>query len=91
MKLMYFPQDQVKIEEKKNQDDFAFYLTIEDSERRDAYFKVRDFFENDRLYTDVLFYTHQDNRFEAIVRHDYYIDFVLALFKNKLISKLSWD
>lgn len=91
MELMYQPQEHVEIEEKTNQDDYAFYLKIEDEDLRQAYFKVRAFFENDRLYTDVLFYTHQDHRFEAIVRKDYYIDFLLALFKHQLIINMKWE
>ena len=91
MQLVYQPQGHVEIEEKTNQYDFAFYLKIEDESLRKAYFQVREFFENDHLYTDVLFYTHQDHRYEAIVRKDYYIDFLLALFKYKLLINMTWE
>ncbi|WP_129730424.1 hypothetical protein [Ectobacillus funiculus] len=81
----------LSLSEKKNGKDIEFTIVIEDIARYDsAIKKVRQHFDGNRVYTDVLFYIHKDNEYQIIVRHDYYIDFILYLFKYQLIQSLSW-
>ncbi|PKR86827.1 hypothetical protein [Heyndrickxia camelliae] len=52
--------------------------------------EVRNFFERDKVYTDVLFYTLEDKKFQIIVRDDSYAVLLAALFRWQLVKKLEW-
>ncbi|MED0675483.1 hypothetical protein ABEV55_03270 [Aneurinibacillus thermoaerophilus] len=80
------------IEEQKNELDTEFILKVKDVDGIiPALRKVRAFFDQDKVYTDVIFYPHPNHEYQIIVRQDYYIDFLLALFKNKIIHTLEWS
>jgi hypothetical protein len=78
--------------EQQNDEDIEFTIVIKDIERYlPAMKQLRDFYNADDVYTDVLFYVHKDNEYQIIVRHDMYVDFVLRLFKHKFISRIAWS
>ena len=52
--------------------------------------EVRNFFERDKVYTDVMFYTIADKQVQVIVRDDSYVVLLAALFRWQLIKKLEW-
>jgi hypothetical protein len=52
--------------------------------------QIREHFDQDSLYTDVLFYAHKNNEYQIIVRRDYYIDFILCLFKYQFVKSVNW-
>ncbi|GIP53906.1 hypothetical protein [Paenibacillus vini] len=49
----------------------------------------KKFAEND-VYTDALFYMYEDQRHKIIVRKEYYIDFIMALMKYQLLTRIEW-
>lgn len=50
----------------------------------------KKFAEND-VYTDALFYLYEDQRHKIIVRKEYYIDFIMALMKYQLLTRVEWS
>lgn len=79
------------IEEKQNENDVEFVIRIQEPDRYlQAIHDVRSHFEQNTVYTDVLFYTHPNHVYQVIVRQDYYVDFLACLFKNRLLHSLAW-
>lgn len=86
-----FDRDGLDIREMKNENDVEFHITIKDEEKYlPSFLQVRDFFNNNNIHTDVLFYSHPERVYQIIVREDYYSDFVLSLFKHRLLRSVSW-
>ncbi|MFT9848741.1 hypothetical protein [Aneurinibacillus sp. REN35] len=83
--------DRLLIEEKDNEKDKEFVFTVLDVDTiLPGLRRVRAFFDSDKVYTDVIFYSHPNHEYQVIVRHDHYIDFLLALFKSRIIDSLEW-
>lgn len=53
--------------------------------------KIREQFDDNRVHTDVLFYYYPNHEYRIIVRQDYYVDFVLALMKHRLLESVKWS
>ncbi|WP_155971105.1 hypothetical protein [Paenibacillus sp. Soil522] len=52
--------------------------------------KVQRVFEDNQVYTDVLFYIYANHEYRVIVRRDYYYDFILELMKQHLLQSVKW-
>ncbi|MEX2460724.1 MAG: hypothetical protein WD469_05410 [Paenibacillaceae bacterium] len=86
-----FVQEGFTLTEQKNNDDFEFTIVIKDTERYlPAMKQIREQFDRDGIYTDVLFYVHKNNEYQIIVRPEYYIDFILCLFKYQFVNSVNW-
>ncbi|WCN38684.1 hypothetical protein [Aneurinibacillus uraniidurans] len=87
----HYATEELDVEEKENGQDreFLFHFKIPGQYVHD-FQKVRAHFDRDRVITDVFFYPQADQRCRVIVRNDYYIDFVLALFKYQIFSRIEW-
>lgn len=91
MKVAYeYDQNLVEISETVNGEDQEFNIKLLDKSLEDNIHEIRNFFEQNKVYTDVLFYTHSDHTYQIIVKNEYYTEFVLKLFKEKLLKKISW-
>ncbi|MCY9698426.1 hypothetical protein [Paenibacillus alginolyticus] len=85
-------QEGFSLMEQRNGDDFEFTIVIKDIDRYlPAIKQVREHFDRDSIYTDVLFYVHPNNEYRIIVRHDFYIDFILSLFKYRFVNSVNWN
>lgn len=51
---------------------------------------MRNFFDENDVYTDVLFYAYANHKFQVIVRQDYYNDFVIELMRHHLLQSIEW-
>jgi hypothetical protein len=92
MKAVYeFDKNVLDISEKDNGEDKEFNIKLLDPSLEDKVHEVRDFFEHNKVYTDVLFYTHSDHSYQFIVKNEYCTDFILKLFKEKLVKTISWS
>ncbi|MFC7391763.1 hypothetical protein [Scopulibacillus cellulosilyticus] len=80
----------ITAEEKVNHEDIEFIIKIKNDEALKKLHDVREFFESDKIYTDVLFYTHGNHTYQVIVRQDSYVAFILGLFKFQLIEQVEW-
>ncbi|WP_075981843.1 hypothetical protein [Bacillus massilinigeriensis] len=81
--------DVIDLQENKRDEDIEFIIIIKKQEVKNALHQIRQFFESDEIYTDILFYTYQ-NHIQIIVKKDSYLTFVLGLFKWKLLKKIEW-
>ncbi|MBO9610867.1 MAG: hypothetical protein J7639_33255 [Paenibacillaceae bacterium] len=81
----------IQISETANNDDTEFRIRIiQEQPYWDAMKEVQKEFEHNRVHTDVLFYLYPNHEFHAIVRKEYYADFVLELMKHRLLQKVEW-
>lgn len=91
MKLDYTYDYQVmELTETPNGKDVEFELRLLSEDNWKRIKEVQKRFESDEVYTDVLFYPYENFRIRAIVRHDYYTDFILELMKHRLLTKVEW-
>lgn len=85
-----FDRDMMAIEKSMNEDDFEFRFRFRDKDWERRIQKVRSHYANNRIHTDVLFYTHKDHEYQVIVRNDFLEDFLITLFKYRLLTSLAW-
>ncbi|KQL55529.1 hypothetical protein AN964_16070 [Heyndrickxia shackletonii] len=78
------------INETKREDGIEIMFKPKNDETFKRLHEVRNFFERDKVYTDVLFYTFEDNQVQIIVRDDSYAVLLAALFRWQLVKKLEW-
>lgn len=91
MKIFYeYDKNIIELNETDNGEDKEFNIKLLDKGLDDNLHEIRKFFEQNKVYTDVLFYTHSDHTYQIIVKNEYYTDFVIKLFKEKLLQKISW-
>lgn len=92
MRLLYkYDDTKIELKEAQNGDDIEFNLLLFDQEVKKQLLKVKKFFNENNIVTDILVYTHSDKHIQIIVRKDYYYDFVLQLFKYQLLEEVKWD
>ncbi|MUG86338.1 hypothetical protein GNP92_08195 [Paenibacillus timonensis] len=94
MPLKYrIDSERVQIRETANEVDVEFELTfLQEEPLLSNMREVQKRFEDNDVYTDVLFYLNQDQerQYKIIVRKDYYEDFLLALLKYRILEGLEW-
>lgn len=91
MKLVYkFDEKLFELQETQNGEDIEFTFTLLDVELKKSLLKIREFFDENNIITDIQVYIHHNNRYQIIVRKDFYHDFVLQLFKQQLLQELKW-
>ncbi|MCZ8519025.1 MULTISPECIES: hypothetical protein [Paenibacillus] len=80
------------IEEDATGQDIEFRMKMHrpDAELEKAVKRIRDEFNENDVITDVLFYAHDHEEYQWIVRKDYYLDFILSLFKHRLVTTMTW-
>jgi hypothetical protein len=85
-------QEGFTLNEQKNNEDYEFTIVIQDTEHYlPAMKQLREFYNSDDVYTDVLFYVRKVHEYQIIVRQDTYVDFTLSLFKYKFIQSIAWN
>ncbi|QHW29829.1 hypothetical protein GZH47_02585 [Paenibacillus rhizovicinus] len=90
--LVYrYDSSRIEIQETNNGDDIEFHIQVKDTETFLPRVKsVRAFFDEDDVYTDVLFYAYPDQRYSVIVKPQYYTDFILQLMKQHVLLQVEW-
>ncbi|XJZ27991.1 hypothetical protein ACF5W4_04090 [Bacillota bacterium Lsc_1132] len=91
MKLTYkFDKTVMELTETKNGEDIEFNITFLTNEFKQQIEKVEKHFSENNLITDVLVYAHKNHHYQIIVRKDFYEEFVLQLFKQRLLLEVKW-
>lgn len=80
----------LELNETANGDDIEFLITLFDSELKKRLIKVREFFEDNKILTDIHYYIHPNNKYQIIVRKDYYNEFLIQLFRQELLQEIKW-
>jgi hypothetical protein len=92
MKLEYkYDEKLVELRETANGDDIEFSITLFNSELKKRIIKVREFFEENKVLTDIHYYIHTNNRYQVIVRNDFYNEFIIQLFRQQLLQEIKWN
>lgn len=88
-----FDESKMRLTELENDSDveFRIFLLSGDPALVEGMKRVRQFFDENEVYTDVLFYQYPDREYKAIVRKDYYTDFILELMKRQLLLSVAWE
>lgn len=82
----------IHVNEIKNENDVEFRIHIlQEDSYLDGIKKVQREFEENDVYTDVLFYIYANHEYRVIVRKDYYVDFILELMKQRLLQSVKWS
>lgn len=91
MKLVYtYDKQLIELQETPNGEDVEFTLTLIDKELKGKFIKIREYFNSNHIVSDVQVYIHPNNKYQIIVRKDFYYDFILQLFKQQLLLELKW-
>lgn len=91
MKLVYkYDDKKLTLQESPNGEDIEFSLCLLDPELKKRLVNIRDYFNANNISTDILVYTHPNNKYQIIVRKDFYEDFLLQLFKQGLLVEIKW-
>lgn len=81
----------IQVNEIENGNDVEFHIHIlQEEPYLDRLKKVQRIFEDNQVYTDVLFYIYANHEYRVIVRRDYYYDFILELMKQRLLQSVKW-
>ncbi|KRE53531.1 hypothetical protein ASG81_01845 [Paenibacillus sp. Soil522] len=81
----------IQFNEIENGIDMEFRIHIlQEEPYLDRIKKVQRVFEDNQVYTDVLFYIYANHEYRVIVRRDYYYDFILELMKQHLLQSVKW-
>jgi hypothetical protein len=80
----------IDVTEVKNENDYEFVIRIKTNEALNRLRKLRVFFESDKVYTDIMFYSRKDREFQVIVRRDAYVPFIAHLFQLQLLIAVRW-
>ncbi|RDU35260.1 hypothetical protein DRW41_19295 [Neobacillus piezotolerans] len=91
MELVYtYDQKRLDIREKRDGEDFEFTIIFTDQALEKQFNAVRDYFYGNDDLTDAYFYKSIDKQATVSLKQEYYTEFLLQLFKNKLILSLLW-
>jgi hypothetical protein len=91
MRIEYkYDEKILKIKELPNGDDIDFYLTFFETDLKKRIEKIQEYFSENSIVTDILVYKHPNNQFQIIVRKDFYVEFILQLFRQQLLQELRW-
>ena len=92
MKAAYkYDEELLELRETANEEDIEFSITLLNSELKKRMIKVREFFEENKVLTDIHYYIHPNNRYQVIVRKDIYNEFIIQLFRQQLLKEITWS
>ncbi|KPC70332.1 hypothetical protein ADL26_17775 [Thermoactinomyces vulgaris] len=85
-----YDKQKLNMQEKANGNDVEFDIRCLDGALVEAIKRVQELFEDNDVHTDVLFYAYPNHEYRVIVRQDYYVDFILALMKHRVLQRVEW-
>ena len=85
-----FDEKRVSVSFTEHENHFDFVLQALDPEMEANIKKVRDVMEGDEDLVDVNFLAFSHSKYEVFVIKPAYIDFLLQLFKYKVLNSLSY-
>jgi hypothetical protein len=92
MLIYQFDPNILHMEESPNKEEIEIRINLLQPEPFAANLKrVKDFFDDNEYYTEVLFYFYKNNEYKIIVRNDYYVDLILMLMRHQLLQKVEWQ
>lgn len=86
-----FDESLIDIQKIENHNDVSFQIVVKSEEMRKRLKQVRTFFEENKDYTDALFYSHEDGTYEVIVRKNVVDLFLIHAFRFQCLKSLQWE
>ncbi|MTT30539.1 hypothetical protein GMB86_00735 [Terrilactibacillus sp. BCM23-1] len=80
----------IDLEESQNKDDIEFLIHLKTEESIKRMRNIREFYESDKVYTDIYFYPHANHQYKVIVKYEGYVPFLVKMFQFKLLKSVSW-
>jgi len=91
MKVKYkYDEKIIELKETANGNDIEFSIKLIDSELKKNLRQVRDYFEENKILTDIQFYIHPNKQYQVIARSDFYNEFIIQLFRQQLLKEIVW-
>ncbi|WP_100489409.1 hypothetical protein [Sporolactobacillus pectinivorans] len=81
----------IAVKEQRNGNDAEFLITAKTGEAEHRLHEIRHFFESDKVYTDILFYSLKNREYQVIVQRSAYTAFIVHLFQLHLIKAVAWE
>ncbi|WP_040204340.1 hypothetical protein [Neobacillus jeddahensis] len=92
MKLEYvYDKKLLSLKEAANENDIEFSIKLLEPELKNRLQKVREYFDDNDVLTDLLYYIHPQNKYQVIVKKDFYNEFIIQLFRFQLIQAIRWS
>ncbi|KLH99802.1 hypothetical protein AA984_06625 [Brevibacillus formosus] len=86
-----YNQEEIEINEHISQQDATYHIVVKSESMRARVKEVRRYFEGNKDYTDVLFFSREDGSFEVIVRHNMIESFLIHAFRFKCLKSICWE
>ncbi|MDQ6596279.1 hypothetical protein E2K98_23520 [Bacillus salipaludis] len=91
MKIIYsYDEKLLDLNETANDDDIEFNINSLGMDIKQQVYKIREIFNENKVLTDILVYAHTNQRYQIIVRKDFYNDFIIELFRQQLVTEVKW-
>jgi len=81
----------IELKEVLNGNDIEFFITLFNSDLKKNLMKVRQYFDDNKVLTDIHYYIHPNNHYQVIVRNDFYNEFIIQLFTQQLLKEIKWS
>jgi hypothetical protein len=92
MKIEYtYEENLLELKEMANGNDIEFHIRLFDIELKNRLLKVRKYFDDNKVLTDLYLYIHPNNSYQVIVRKDFYNEFIIQLFTQQLLKEIKWS
>ncbi|PSJ70898.1 hypothetical protein C7J99_04125 [Brevibacillus brevis] len=86
-----FNEEEIEIKEQISQQDATYHIVVKSESMRARVKEVRRYFEGNKDYTDVLFFSREDGSFEVIVRANMIESFLIHAFRFKCLKSICWE
>ncbi|MFF0826849.1 hypothetical protein ACFYU8_01305 [Brevibacillus sp. NPDC003359] len=91
--MFHYTYDEKEIEIKENvsEQGATFEIIVKTESMRGRMKEVRRYFEGNKDYTDVMFFSREDGAFEVIVRTNMIESFLIHAFRFKCLQSICWE
>jgi len=86
-----YDEKEIEIKEIVSEQGASFQFIVKTESMRERVKEVRRYFEGNKDYTDVMFFSREDGSFEVIVRMDMIESFLIDAFRFKCLQSICWE
>ncbi|MGG4448753.1 hypothetical protein ABEX29_03070 [Brevibacillus porteri] len=86
-----YDEKEIEIKEVVSEQGVSFQIIVKTESMRERVKEVRRYFEGNKDYTDVMFFSREDGSFEVIVRTDMIESFLIDAFRFKCLQSICWE
>ncbi|MFS0555496.1 hypothetical protein [Brevibacillus sp. 179-C9.3 HS] len=86
-----YDEKEIAIKERIAEQGATYQIIVKSDSMRERVKEVRRYFEGNKDYTDVLFFSQEDGSFEVHVRHNMMETFLIHAFRFKCLQSICWE